>query len=87
MPNLLAEEARKTLARHILGPRGGLFALGVFVGGACMYFFLTNTIIKETKRNYENQIAQLSSRVEKLETENLRIQQRLEDIAFQRIND
>ncbi|NNC36688.1 MAG: hypothetical protein HKO02_04465, partial [Hyphomonadaceae bacterium] len=71
LPNTLEEEARKTLVQQLLGPRGGLFALGTFVGAACMYYFLTNTIIKENKAHYEAQIAQLNSRVEKLEAENL----------------
>jgi len=82
MANVLVDETRKTLVQHILGPRGGLFGLGTFVGGACMYFFLTGTIIKTNKAHYEAQITQLNSRVEKLEAENLRISKRLEDIAL-----
>jgi hypothetical protein len=87
MADTLVDEARKTLVHHILGPRGGLFALGTFVGAACMYFFLTGTIIKENKRHYEAQITQLNSRVEKLEAENLRISKRLEDIALKAVAD
>ncbi|NNC36134.1 MAG: hypothetical protein HKO02_01650 [Hyphomonadaceae bacterium] len=52
-----------------------------------MYYFLTNTIIKENKAHYEAQIAQLNSRVEKLEAENLRISKRLEDIALRSVAD
>ena len=87
VPNTLEDAARKTLVQQLLGPRGGLFALGVFIGGACMYFFLTGTIIKENKAHYEAQIAQLNARVEKLEAENLRISKRLEDIALREIGD
>jgi len=87
MANTLVNETRKTLVQQLLGPRGGLFALGTFVGGACMYFFLTNTIIKENKAHYEAQIAQLGARVEKLEAENLRISKRLEDIALRGVGD
>lgn len=87
MAHTLVDETRKTLVQQLLGPRGGLFALGTFVGAACMYFFLTNTIIKENKAHYESQIAQLNSRVEKLEAENLRISKRLEDIALRDVGD
>ena len=87
VPDTFAEETRKTLVQQLLGPRGGLFALGTFVGAACMYFFLTNTIIKENKAHYEAQITQLNARVEKLEAENLRISKRLEDIALKRIGE
>ena len=87
VPNTLEDATRKTLVQQLLGPRGGLFALGVFVGGACMYFFLTGTIIKQTKTHYEAQITQLNARVERLESENLRISKRLEDIALRGIGD
>ena len=87
LPNTLADETRKTLVQQLLGPRGGLFALGTFVGAACMYFFLTGTIIKENKAHYETQITQLNARVEKLEAENLRISKRLEDIALRNVGE
>ena len=87
MANTLVDATRKTLVQHMLGPRGGLFALGTFVGAACMFYFLTNTIIKTNKTHYEAQITQLNSRAEKLEAENLRISKRLEDIALQGIGD
>ena len=87
MAHVIPDAASKRVMHHILGPRGGLFALGMFVGAACMFYFLTNTIIAENKGHYESQIATLNARVSNLEAENQRISQRLEDIAFQRIND
>ena len=84
---LLNEDIKKTFLQQVLGPRGGLFALGVFFGCAATYFFLQTTVIEAQKEMYEAQITQLNSRVERLETENLRINKKLEDIAFQRIND
>ncbi len=86
-------DLRQGFVKHMLGPRGGLFALGVFAGMAIMYYFMTATLISEMQTNHKKQIDALTSshqaqverletRVTNLEDENRRIRQRLEQIAF-----
>ena len=90
---LPTDEVKKTLTQHILGPRGGLFALGCFVGMGAMYYFMSATLIAEIRTSHTSQITainaahtaqvtSLEARVTTLETENKRIRERLEEIAF-----
>ena len=53
----------------------------MLLGAGLMYGFMSQTVIKQ----YEDQIISLNKRVESLEKENARIQQRLEDIALRRL--
>lgn len=76
----ITSEVKKTFLQHALGPRGGLFLLGVFTGLFIMHVYMTNFVYKE-------QIANLNARIVKLEAENLRLNMALQDIAFERIND
>ena len=68
---------KKTFLQHALGPRGGLFLLGVFCGMFAMHVYMTKFV-------YEDQITDLKTRIEKLEGENQRLNQALQDIAFER---
>ena len=69
---------KKTFLQHALGPRGGLFLLGVFCGMFAMHVYMTKFV-------YEDQITDLKTRIEKLEGENQRLNQALQDIAFERL--
>lgn len=79
---ILDQSLQKTFSQQILGPRGGLFALGMFLGAACMYFFMSKTLIVELKSGYEVQLKTLNRRVDTLERENARIHERIETIAL-----
>ena len=68
----VSDTVKKTFLQHALGPRGGLFLLGVFSGLFIMHV-------------YEDQITDLKMRIEKLEAENQRLNKALQDIAFEKI--
>jgi len=76
----ITSEVKKTFLQHALGPRGGLFLLGVFTGLFIMHVYMTNFV-------YEAQIQNLNARIVKLEAENLRLNMALQEIAFERINE
>ena len=75
----ITSEVKKTFFQHALGPRGGLFLLGVFTGLFIMHVYMTNFV-------YDEQMENLNARIVKLEAENLRLNMALQDIAFERIN-
>ena len=76
----IESEVKKNFLQHALGPRGGLFLLGVFTGLFIMHVYMTDFV-------YEKQIEKLDARIAKLEAENLRLNMALQDIAFERINE
>ena len=75
----ITSEVKKNFLQHALGPRGGLFLLGVFTGLFIMHVYMTNFV-------YDKQMKNLNDRIVKLEAENLRLNMALQDIAFERIN-
>ena len=74
----VSDTVKKTFLQHALGPRGGLFLLGVFTGLFIMHVYMTKYV-------YEDQITDLKMRIEKLEAENQRLNKALQDIAFEKI--
>jgi len=74
----LSESVKKSFLQHALGPRGGLFLLGVFTDLFIMHVYMTKYV-------YEDQITDLKMRIEKLEAENQRLNKALQDIAFEKI--
>jgi len=71
---------KKTFLQHVLGPRGGLFALGIFLGMFLMHVYMTDYV-------YSDQITDLKARITKLETENASLNQKLQGIAFEKLED
>ncbi len=68
----MTDEVKKAFLHHVLGPRGGLFALGVFVGMFIMHVYMTETVINDLKE-----------RVVKLE----QVNEKLQGIAFGKLQD
>jgi|GEM_PF-3913006 len=75
MTNLLSgDEARKTLTQHILGPRGGLFALGILFGMSIMHFYMMEYVVEDLRERFST-----------LEQSNKELNERLQRIAFEKL--
>lgn len=67
-------DLKKTFFQQVLGPRGGLFALGIFFGMFFMHAYMTKFVVQDLK-----------SRIEVLEQSNAVMNKALQDIAFDKI--
>jgi len=78
-------DLKKTFIQHVLGPRGGLFALGVFVGMGVMHLYMSTFVMDGQIEALKSQITGLQDRVEVLEAEKTELNERLQGIAFEKL--
>jgi len=71
MADTIMEDGKRAILQHILGPRGGLFALGILCGMFIMHVYITKTVVEELK-----------DRIENLEAANTELNLRVQNIAF-----
>ena len=69
-------EMKKTFMQQVLGPRGGLFALGIFFGMFAMHVYMSKFVVDE-----------LRTRVEVLENSNTELNKKIQQIAFGKIGE
>lgn len=70
----LPETLNKTFFRHVLGPRGGLFAMGCVVGAFSMHLYVMEFVVSDLKK-----------RVGTLESSNEKMMKHIQEIAFSRL--
>lgn len=66
-----SEELKATITQHILGPRGGLFALGVLIGCIIMHLYMMTYVV-----------APLKAQITGFEQELTEVREKVDDIAF-----
>lgn len=79
---MVTAEIQKSFFKHIIGPRGGLFALGVFIGMFIMHIYMTEYVYKAQINQLTAQTESLKSDVKELKAENARLNTKLQEIAF-----
>lgn len=58
--NIIDTDLKKTFIQQVLGPRGGLFALGIFLGMFVMHIYMTQTVISNQNIAHAAQINSLN---------------------------
>ena len=72
--NISTDFLKKTFLQHVLGPRGGLFAMGCLLGAFSMHIYVMEFVV-----------ADLKQRVATLEASNAQFLMDLQEIAFEKL--
>lgn len=70
----ITTEVQNTVLENIMGPNGGLFALGILIGMFMMHIYMTKYVVKDLKE-----------RIRALELANKNMDTRIQSIAFDKM--
>ena len=77
---LLTPEVQKTFLQQVLGPRGGLFALGIFVGMFVTTVFMSKYVVEVQAANMNIRYNDLSEKYDKLDKKYDALDQKYSDL-------